>query len=409
MGARGTRAAGVLIAALILAGCDGESDGDEESARASPAPQAERKQQGSPPPPPPPTGDGRGGVVLTRLGDFEEPVHVAQAPGSRELYVVEKGGTIRVIDAQGDVRGEPFLDISDQVSTGTEQGLFSIAFPPDDQSSGRFYIDYTDTAGDTRIVEYRRSADHPLQADESSARQVLFVDQPYENHNGGLLLFGPNGHLYVGLGDGGSADDPERNGQDLGTLLGKILRIDPQPSGGRPYSIVPGNRIEPGARPEIFAYGLRNPWRFSFDREEGSLWIGDVGQGGQEEIDVGHPETSGSNFGWSAFEGTERLNADQSAPDAIAPVHAYPLDGGNCSVTGGYVVRDRHLRSLYGRYLYGDYCAGQLRSFVPSGEGARGDRLLGVEVPLLTSFGEDSAGRIYATSQEGPVYRLDPR
>jgi glucose/arabinose dehydrogenase len=396
----------MLIAALILAGCG--SDGGETAA-APPPSQAPPPQQGSSPPPAPPTGDGRGGVVLTKLGDFDEPVHVVQPPGARELYVVEKGGAIGVIDAQGEVREEPFLDISDEVSTGYEQGLLSVAFPPDYEGGGRFYVDYTDTAGDTRVVEYRRSAEDPLRADEATARQVLFVDQPYENHNGGLVLFGPGGDLYVGLGDGGSAGDPHRNGQDLGTLLGKILRIDPRPSGGRPYSIVPGNRIAPGARPEIFAYGLRNPWRFSFDREEGSLWVGDVGQDSQEEVDVGQPAVSGSNFGWSAFEGTERFNDDQEAQNAIAPTHTYPLEEANCSITGGYVVRDRNLRSLYGRYLYGDYCAGQLRSFVPSEGGSRGDRPLGLEVPMLSSFGEDSAGRIYVVSQEGPVYRLDPR
>ena len=397
----------MLIAALMLAGCGGE-DGDETAAPPPPR-QAEPKQQDSSPPPPIPTGNGRGGVALTKLGDFDEPVHVVQSPAGRELFVVEKGGTIRVINSRGEVREEPFLDISDQVSTGTEQGLLSVAFPPDYESSGRFYVDYTDTAGDTRVVEYRRSAGDPLRADERTARQVLFVDQPYENHNGGLVLFGPGRTLYIGLGDGGSAGDPERNGQDLTTLLGKILRIDPRPSGDRPYSIVAGNRIEPGGRPEIFAYGLRNPWRFSFDREEGSLWIGDVGQGSQEEVDVGHPVVSGGNFGWSAFEGSERFNDDVEAPNAIPPTHTYPLDGGNCSITGGYVVRDRSLRPLYGRYLYGDYCAGQLRSFVPADEGARDDRPLGLEVPLLTSFGEDAVGRIYAVSQEGPVYLLDSR
>ena len=404
MDLRGTRAGAVALL-IALAGCGGDDEG-EGSAAPPPPTQAETGGQQAPPPP---VGDGEGGVRLTSLGGFEEPVHVAQPPGARELYVVEKGGVIRVIDAAGAVHEEPFLDISDRVSTGSEQGLLSVAFSPGYEESGRFYVDYTDTEGDTRVVEYRRSAADPLRAEEGSARELLFVDQPFENHNGGLLLFGPDGDLYVGLGDGGSAGDPDRNGQDLGTLLGKILRIDPRPSAGRPYSIVPGNTIAPGARPEIFAYGLRNPWRFSFDREEGSLWIGDVGQDSQEEIDVGHPVVSGSNFGWSAFEGTERFNEDEQASNAIAPTHTYGLEGGNCSVTGGYVVRDRSLRSLYGRYLYGDYCAGQLRSFAPSDEGARGDRELGLEVPALTSFGEDSAGRIYVTSQEGPVYRLDPR
>ena len=400
-GGRVVAAAAVALAGLTACGSSGD---DETAATTSPPP--------SPPPGrqtagPPPVGDGTGGVKLAKVGDFAEPVHVAQPPdGSDDLYVVEKGGVVRLV-RRGQVRGEPFLDVSDQVSTGSEQGLLSIAFAPDYADSGLFYVDYTDTQGDSRIVEYRRSGEDPLVADEGSAREVLFVDQPFENHNGGLVLFGPDGDLYIGFGDGGSAGDPERNGQDLGTLLGKILRIDPRPSGGRAYSIVPGNRIRPGARPEIFAYGLRNPWRFSFDREEGSLWIGDVGQDSQEEIDVVQPEVSGGNFGWSAFEGTEVYNEDESAPDAIPPAHTYGRDEG-CSVTGGYVVRDRSLRSLYGRYLYADYCEGRMRSFVPSGDGARDDRPLGVEVPAITSFGEDSSGRIYVASQSGPVYRLDP-
>ena len=397
-----------LGAVLAVAGCGSGDDGEEASSGGT------SDSPASPSPPPatdggakPAVGDGEGGIKLAKVGDFSEPVYVAQPPGDdRDLYVVEKGGVVKVVQ-DGKVRGKPFLDIGDQVSTSSEQGLLSIAFPPDYADTGVFYVDYTDTKGDSRIVEYRRSGGDPLVADEGSAREVLFVDQPFENHNGGLVLFGPDGDLYIGFGDGGSAGDPQRNGQDLGTLLGKILRIDPKPSAGKPYSIVPGNRIRPGARPEIFAYGLRNPWRFSFDRDEGSLWIGDVGQDSQEEIDVGHPEVSGANFGWSAFEGTARYNEDETAPNAIAPILTYGRDQG-CSVTGGYVVRDPNLRSLYGRYLYADYCEGQLRSFVPSDDGARDDRALGVEVPAVTSFGEDAAGRIYATSQDGPVYRLDP-
>ena len=391
------------LLALSVIGC---GSGDGETTAPPPLPGGVETEGEAAPAPP--VGDGRGEVKLTELGRFEEPVQLTQAPGGRELYVVERGGVIRVIGADGGTRSQPFLDIGEEVTTaGTEQGLLSMAFAPDYAQSGRFYVDFTDRAGDTRVVEYRRDEADPLQADPGSARQLLFVDQPFENHNGGMLLFGPGGDLYIGLGDGGSAGDPDRNGQDLGTLLGKILRIDPRPGAGRPYSIVPGNRIRPGARPEIFAYGLRNPWRFSFDRDEGSLWIGDVGQDSQEEIDVSRPSLSGSNFGWSAFEGTLRFNEDESAPSAIPPVHVYGRDEG-CSVTGGYVVRDQRLRSLYGRYLYGDYCAGQLRSFVPAAGGAREDRELGLEVGLLSSFGEDSAGRIYATSLEGPVYRLDP-
>ena len=356
------------------------------------------------------TGDGPGGVELEQVGEFEAPVFVAQPEGDRALYVVEQGGRImRVAGEQSEV----FLDLSDEVTTeGTEQGLLSMVFAPDYRRSGIFYVDYTNVDGDTRVVEYQRSERDDARADPGSARVVLKVDQPYANHNGGLLLFGPDDNLYVGLGDGGSQGDPERNGQDLGVLLGKILRIDPRPAGNAPYRIPAGNPFSDrdGARPEILAYGLRNPWRFSFDRETGDLWIGDVGQSDQEEIDVLSDLESGANFGWSAYEGTASFNDDQEAPGAIDPVLTYGREGG-CSVTGGYVVRDRALSTLYGRYLYADFCAGQLRSFIAtesSPGSAADDAPLGVQVPALSSFAEDNRGHVYAISLEGPVYRLVP-
>ncbi len=386
-------------------GCGG---GDEEATTAStpPPPKAadDPRERGSLP-----VGDGRGGVRLQEVGDFDQPLYVTQPPGdSRDLFVVEKIGRIVVV-RDGKPLPEPFLDLSDRVSTGGEQGLLSVAFAPEYRRSGRLYVGYTDVAGDTRVVEYRRSSSDPLAADPRSAREVLAVDQPYPNHNGGLALFGPDDLLYVGLGDGGSANDPERRGQDLGTLLGKILRIDPRESGGRPYSVPGSNPFvgRPGARPEIYSYGLRNPWRFSFDASTGALAIGDVGQVEAEEVDLVPPgEGSGANFGWSAYEGFTRFNEDQQAPDAVPPVLVYGHDAG-CSITGGYVVRDRTLPTLYGRYLYGDYCAGQLRSFrARPGHRADDDRPLGLEVPQLSSFSEDNARHIYATSLEGPVYRL---
>jgi glucose/arabinose dehydrogenase len=337
---------------------------------------------------------------------------VTQPPGdSAQLYVVEQTGRVQVL-TDGTREDEPFLDLSDEVSCCGEQGLLSIAFAPDYEKTGLVYADYTDRAGDTRVVEYRRSNSNPLTVDPGSARVVLRVDQPFANHNGGLLLFGPDHRLYVGLGDGGSEGDPDRVGQDLGTLLGKILRIDPRPSGGRPYSVPPSNPFvdESGARPEIYSYGLRNPWRFSFDRLTSAFSIADVGQSEFEEVDlVPRGAGRGANFGWSAFEGFARFNDDQTAPNAVPPVLAYSHAQGGCSVTGGYVVRDRRLASLYGRYLYGDYCVGDLRSFpaVPSRR-ATDDRALGLNVPSLSSFGEDGAGHIYATSLDGPVYRLVP-
>jgi glucose/arabinose dehydrogenase len=389
---------------VLAAGCGDGNEGGTTASAPPPTPADSRQGQGQLP-----TGDGQGGVRLQKVGDFDQPTYVTQPSGDdRDLFLVEKTGRIHVVSA-GKLVSTPFLDLSDQVSTGSEQGLLSLAFAPDYRKSGLLYVDYTDTAGDTRVVEYRRSSSDPLLADPQSAREVLVIDQPYSNHNGGLVVFGPDDLLYVGLGDGGSANDPERRGQDLSTLLGKILRIDPRPSGGRPYSIPDSNPYvgRSGARPEIYSYGLRNPWRFSFDSLTRALAIGDVGQVQFEEVDlVARGDGRGANFGWSAYEGFARFNDDQRAPNAVAPVLVYTHEVG-CSITGGYVVRDRSLPTLYGRYLYGDYCAGQLRSFpARSGGRADDDRALGLEVPQLSSFGEDNAGHVYATSLEGPVYRL---
>jgi Glucose / Sorbosone dehydrogenase len=358
-----------------------------------------------------PVGDGDGGVELEEVGEFEAPVFVAQPEGDRALYVVEQAGRIMRVTPNGDQ--EVFLDLSDKVLTeGTEQGLLSVAFAPDYSRTGRFYVDYTDLEGDTRVVEYRARGNR---ADPRSARRLLRIVDPYANHNGGLLLFDDEGKLLIGHGDGGSKGDPDRNGQNLGVLFAKILRIDPQPSKGEPYGIPSDNPFadDENARPETLAWGLRNPWRFSFDRETGDLWIGDVGQSDQEEIDAlaRADVESGANFGWSAFEGTLPFNDDQEAPDALEPVHTYGREGG-CSVTGGYVVRDPALESLYGRYLYADYCVGQLRSFSAEDaleEGEVGDDTpLGLQVPAVSSFAEDQEGHVYATSLEGPVYRLVP-
>jgi glucose/arabinose dehydrogenase len=387
---------------VALAGCGG-SPATTGSSQQAPPPTTQTTSGKLP------TGDGEGGVRLEKLGDFDQPLYVTQAPGDEHhLFVVEQTGMVQVL-TDGEQGSSPFLDLSNQVSCCGEQGLLSIAFAPDYQRSGLLYVDYTDRAGDTRVVEYKQAASDPLAVDPGSRRVVLRVDQPFPNHNGGLVLFGPDDLLYIGLGDGGSEGDPDRNGQDLGTLLAKVLRIDPRASGGRSYSVPATNPFvdQAGARPEIYSYGLRNPWRFSFDRLTDAFSIGDVGQSEFEEVDlVPRGAGRGANFGWSAYEGFARFNEDQTAPGAVPPVLAYSHNPG-CSVTGGYVVRDRSLPTLYGRYLYGDYCVGQLRSFpaVP-GRRATDDRQLGLEVPTLTSFGEDDAGHIYATSQDGPVYRL---
>ncbi|MBB4662751.1 PQQ-dependent sugar dehydrogenase [Conexibacter arvalis] len=356
----------------------------------------------------------RRGHKLTRIGRFDAPVHVTQAPGDRSrLFVVEQEGRIRVVRNGRTVR-TPFLDISDRVRSGGEQGLLSVAFAPDYASSGRFYVDYTDRDGDTRIVEFRRGSS-PDRADRGSARQLLFQAQPESNHNGGLVTFGPDGHLYIGFGDGGGAFDQHGrigNAQNLGTWLGKVLRIDPLPSGGRPYGIPADNPFvgRAGAKPEIYWWGLRNPWRFSFDRRTGDVAIADVGQEAREEVDFLRRGTgAGANFGWRAWEGTVRSDDGLTVRDHVRPVLEYSHAGGNCSITGGYVVRDRRLPALRGRYIYADFCAGRLLSARLRLPRARDRRALGLRVPSVTSFGEDLAGRVYVVSQQGPVYRLDPR
>jgi glucose/arabinose dehydrogenase len=399
-----------LASAAALAGCGGS---EEPAPTTTTAVEPTAPADGDDRPRRPPVGDGRGGVSLVELGEFDQPLYVTQPAADDDLYVVEQCGRVVRVGVDG---GDPrtFLDLSDRVTCGGEQGLLSIAFAPDHASSGLLYAYYTDLDGQQVVAEYR-VADGGEVADPESAREVLRMDDFAANHNGGLLVFGPDRNLYIGTGDGGDAGDPQRNGQDLGSLLGKILRIDPRESGGRPYSVPDDNphTDESDARGEVAVHGLRNPWRFSFDRETGDLWIGDVGQDALEEVDSATAASitgldSGLNFGWSAFEGTQPYNADQEAPGARPPTLEYPNDGG-CSVTGGYVVRDPELRTLYGRYLYGDYCEGALRSFTARpGRPARDDVEVGLEVSSLSSFGEDAEGRVYAVSLEGPVYRLAP-
>jgi glucose/arabinose dehydrogenase len=400
---RGWLLAGLAgLTAALVAGCGGD---DEEPA---PHPAIAESTTVTRTEATLPVGEGSGGVRLAKVGDFDAPLWVAQAPGSADLYVVEQGGRVKLV-RDGEIAEEPFFDISDEVTSGGEQGLLSIAFDPDFERTRLLYAYYTDLEGDERVIELKANADGTA-AEPDSRREILHTDDFEINHNGGSLVFGLDELLYIGTGDGGGGYDPQRNGQDLGSLLGKILRIDPHPSGNKAYGIPADNPFvdTPGARPEVYSYGLRNPWRFSFDPPTGSLFIGDVGQDRFEEIDYvtrAQGAGSGANFGWSAFEGNAVMNPDQSAPGHIRPVLVYGLDG-TCSVTGGYVVRDPSLPSLYGRYLYGDFCAGELRSFVPSKGEARGDRELGLTVPQLSSFGVDAAGHIYATSLNGPVFRL---
>ncbi|MGH9283470.1 MAG: PQQ-dependent sugar dehydrogenase, partial [Acidimicrobiales bacterium] len=317
-------------------------------------------------------------------------------------------GLIRIIRG-GRLVERPLLDVRPWMlplnPLYDERGLLGLAFSPD---GDRLYVDYTDRAGDTRVVEYAVAGGR---ADPSSRRELLMVEQPFANHNGGQVVFGPDGLLYIGLGDGGSGGDPNDNGQRLDTLLGKILRIDPRASGDQPYTIPPDNPFvgREGARPEIWAYGLRNPWRFSFDRSTGALWIGDVGQGSREEISRADPASKGGeNYGWNRFEGTRPFSGRAPA-NHVAPVFDYANGGGNCSVTGGYVYRGDRIPALRGRYLFADYCSGRLWALT---EGAAGRWTMTTLLDSglrVSSFGEDQDGELYVLDHGGAVYRIVPR
>ena len=400
-----------LLATGPLAGCGGD-DGAERATDAQRAETAVAERERTQAEPDASAAQS-GRIRLARVGRFAQPVAIAAPRGDRRrVFVVEQGGRIRVVRGGRTLR-RPFLDVSRKVVSGGEQGLLGLAFAPDYARSRRFYVHYTNRSGDTRVVEYRRSRSNPNVADRRSARVVLRQTQPETNHNGGQLAFGPDRLLYIGLGDGGGGNDrhgARGNGQDLGTMLGKILRIDPRRSGRRAYRIPAGNpfRGREGARPEIYSYGLRNPWRFSFDRENGNLAIGDVGQNAIEEIDyVSLDRARGGNFGWRPFEGTRRIYEGEDAPGHIPPVLELRHADGYCSVTGGYVVRDPGLPALAGRYVYGDFCDGRIRSAVLRADGARDDRRLDVpEVGAISTFGEDARGRVYVASLNGAVYRL---
>jgi glucose/arabinose dehydrogenase len=346
-----------------------------------------------------------------QVGTFDQPVGITGAPGDpSRVFVVQRSGQVMLL-LNGRARARPFLDVGHLVnSQEEEQGLLGLAFPSNYSQSGLFYVDYTSANNDVRVVQYQRSATNPNRADPASARVVLTIDHhKYTNHDGGQLAFGPEGDLYIGVGDGGSEDDPENHGQNTGTLLGKMLRIDPSPGGG--YTIPATNPFvsRRASRPEIWAYGLRNPWRFSFDRSTGDLIMGDVGQDLQEEIDFAPTGTgAGANYGWSIWEG-DRRNKPGIALHAVFPVLIARHSEGYCAIIGGYVVRDRSLPSLYGRYLFGDNCRSQIESVKLSPRQATDLRATGLDISGTSSFGEDARGHIYVASLNGPVYRLTTR
>lgn len=359
-------------------------------------------------------GDGQGGVKLVKVGDFNTPVHVENAPGEGKLlFVVEQGGTIRILK-RGQTVARPFLDISDIVQSGGEEGLLSIAFARDYRKSGRFYVYFTNNRSQIEVDQFVRRRGSRLRANRDSRREVITIPHPATNHNGGQLQMTAKGNLFLGTGDGGGGGDTFDNARKPSSLLGKLLRIRPKAGGG--YSIPNDNPFAGpdgrDGRDEIFSIGLRNPWRFAFDRANPRrLVIADVGQSAREEVDyVKVGRALGGNFGWPTLEGTQPFDPNRRGPgDPIPPIFEYSHDNGNCSITGGFIVRDRKLRSLYGRYVYADLCAGEIRSLVPRLGGARGDRGLGLSVVSPTSFGEGRNGKIYVASGSGPVFRFKQR
>ena len=401
---RGTRAA--LLASMLLAASCGSGPETSPSPTRAPSPRPTV-------PPSPEESPFQLGQVKISLSAFvsgvDSPLFLTHAgDGSGRVYIVGQTGRISVAEANGRLHPEPFLDISDRITAGGEQGLLGLAFHPAFAENGRFFVNYTDQNGDSVVAEYQRAGER--EADPASERVLLQIDQPYPNHNGGMLAFGPDGFLYIGMGDGGSGGDPHDNGQRLDTLLGKLLRIDVD--GGEPYGIPSDNPFvdEQDRRPEIWTYGIRNPWRFSFDRDTGDLFIGDVGQNELEEVDVlpaGTP--SGANLGWRIMEASRCFASDDcNAEGLVLPVIEYPTAEG-CAVTGGYVYRGSQFPALQGGYLFADFCGGQIwgLSAAKARAGSASRRLLLQTDLNISSFGEDEEGELYVTDLTGgAVYQV---
>jgi glucose/arabinose dehydrogenase len=345
-------------------------------------------------------------VALTPLGEFHQPVLLTYRPTDGLTYVVEQTGKIIIMTSTGQP-GATALDMTDLTNAEGERGLLGLAISAD----GTFgYVNYTNNDGNTRIDEYSIRPNGNF--DSASRREVLGFDQPYPNHNGGMVVFGPDNMLYIGTGDGGAAGDPDRRALDMSEWLGKILRIEPRQSGGSAYTVPSNNPFVgvDGARPEIWSLGLRNPWRFSFDRKTGDLWIADVGQGQWEEVDVGWADEGagrGLNFGWSAFEGTHPFNADQSADGTTAPVHEYEHVGEDCSISGSALYRGSAIPALVGWYVFADYCSGQVRALQMA------DRKVVQEFPLalaasVTAVSEGPDGELFVLNGHGVIYQITP-
>ena len=349
-------------------------------------------------------------LVLTPVVSLADPIALVARPGTGsgtgDLYVATRAGQVWLLSADGDEPLELVLDVGDLTTTDCEAGLLGIAFSPD---GSNLYAHYTDLRGDNLVVEYPMSGQW-VRSDRG--RTVLGVDQPFCNHNGGEIAFGPDGNLWIGLGDGGGANDQFGHGQNLDSLLATVVRINPEAAGEAGYTIPADNPFVDGrARPEIWVYGARNPWRFSFDRATGDLWIADVGQNDWEEIHLLRADDGwapGANLGWPLYEGNARFSGTSTPDDLVFPVHMYNHDVG-CSITGGRVYRGSAIPHLAGTYVFGDYCAGRLWGLTLDDDGADSRVELGVSVPpvSLVSFGEDASGELYVLSFDGTVYRLE--
>ncbi|WP_329474163.1 PQQ-dependent sugar dehydrogenase [Streptomyces sp. NBC_01723] len=339
-------------------------------------------------------------VALTEVARATNPTAGAAGPGDT-VWIAERAGTVRVLNDAG--LGEPVLDISDETTTDGERGLLGVTF---DDDFAHFYISYTDLQGTSTIDEF---AVQGGSIQEDTRRTVLTQEQPESNHNGGDITFGPDGYLYIAFGDGGGGGDPDGNGQKLDTLLGKLLRIDPR--GGTPYAVPKDNPFvgDSNARSEIWSYGLRNPWRFSFDAGSGDLLIADVGQSAWEEIDWAPADSKGGeNYGWAQMEGTHPFRGGTEPANHVPPIHEYDRNGLGCSVTGGYVYRGQAITDLEGQYVYSDYCDGTLRSLEIENGKVTAEHDLGVNGGEVVSFAQDTDGELYALAIGGTVWRVDP-
>jgi glucose/arabinose dehydrogenase len=401
-----SRWAALAAAVLVAGGCGENETAGPNASPSNPPPSAATCSSAAPVANAVP-------LVATRvLTGLNRPVDLQSPPGDCRLFILEQQGRIRVV-RNGALVAVPFLDIISRILSGGERGLLGLAFHPRYAENGRFFVNYTNRDGDTHVSEFRASPPSGDSADPGSEKRLLFVAQPFANHNGGGLAFGPDGFLYIGLGDGGSGGDPQGNGQRLDTLLGKMLRLDVDAAS--PYA-VPGDNpfvSRSGARPEIWAYGLRNPWRFSFDKATGEMLIADVGQNAVEEISLAS-RRGGENFGWNTTEGTSCFRPSSGCPTAglTLPISEYRHPAGQ-SITGGYVYRGRRMPFLQGTYFYADYVRpGFIRSFrLQNGTAADArDRSgeLGAGLTSVTSFGLDADGELYVVDHDGEIYRIDP-